>query len=119
MKKNATPVERVEAWIAALRSGKYVQVTGGLRGEGDGGTGYCCLGVACKIAHPRYFSSEAYAQDSSYMPPDYAAEYGIDQRDQEDLSALNDDYGRTFAEIADVIESDILPRVREEQVASK
>ena len=36
-----------EKWLAALRSGKYKQARGVLRGEAvDGsGVGYCCLGV--------------------------------------------------------------------------
>jgi hypothetical protein len=33
-------------WVAALRSGKYKQVTGSLQNNG----GFCCLGVLCDIS---------------------------------------------------------------------
>ena len=40
----------VENWVAALRSGKYKQTTGTLRGVMEHNyIGYCCLGVACDI----------------------------------------------------------------------
>lgn len=38
--------DRAMELVAALRSGKYQQTTGKLRGEG----GFCCLGVACDIS---------------------------------------------------------------------
>lgn len=42
-----------EAWVAALRSGAYVQATGYLHVieevPGAGGEGWCCLGVACDV----------------------------------------------------------------------
>lgn len=42
----AEPSKRdIERWIAALRSGKYKQGKGQLQSD----TGFCCLGVACKI----------------------------------------------------------------------
>jgi len=34
-----------QAWVDALRSGKYPQTRGALQNE----NGYCCLGVACAI----------------------------------------------------------------------
>jgi hypothetical protein len=43
------PKEFKEKWIAALRSGKFKQGSGYLQ-DGDE---YCCLGVACRIAHPK------------------------------------------------------------------
>jgi len=37
-------------WLEALRSGKYPQVQGTLKGiTGDGEEGYCCLGVFCSV----------------------------------------------------------------------
>jgi len=37
-------------WLKALRSGKYLRVSGALkRKRGDGKMGYCCLGVLCDI----------------------------------------------------------------------
>lgn len=37
-------------WIAALRSGDYVQTTGRLRRGTDTGPQFCCLGVLCELA---------------------------------------------------------------------
>lgn len=39
-------------WVAALRSGDYLQGVGSLRYEGgfDGSMRYCCLGVLCDLA---------------------------------------------------------------------
>ena len=37
-------------WLEALRSGKYPQVQGTLKGlTEDGEEGYCCLGVFCSV----------------------------------------------------------------------
>jgi len=37
-------------WLEALRSGKYPQVQGTLKGlTEDGKEGYCCLGVFCSV----------------------------------------------------------------------
>ena len=37
-------------WLEALRSGKYEQVQGTLKGiTEDGEEGYCCLGVFCSV----------------------------------------------------------------------
>lgn len=36
-------------WIAALRSGKFSQTKNALQNV----DGYCCLGVACRIQHPK------------------------------------------------------------------
>lgn len=43
-------VENIQKWIAALRSGKYIQVDGRLKDAQDRKhPKYCCLGVACEI----------------------------------------------------------------------
>jgi hypothetical protein len=39
-----------QKWIEALRSGKYRQATGTLYQDDNNQTGYCCLGVACRVA---------------------------------------------------------------------
>ena len=41
-----------EKWLAALRSGKYVQSTGALRKPGDAKDSFCCLGVLCDAVDP-------------------------------------------------------------------
>lgn len=38
-----------KAWVEALRSGKFKQTHGRLRWANNGGSGYCCLGVLCKL----------------------------------------------------------------------
>jgi hypothetical protein len=42
--------EVIAAWVAALRSGRYRQGRGGLRGQDVDGPRYCCLGVLCELA---------------------------------------------------------------------
>ena len=109
--KTKTPVERLEEWIAALRSGKYKQGKDSLRA----GRNYCCLGVACVLTHPWYLNSEQRQNgDTDLLPDRYAEEFGLNGRDQYDLAGRNDN-GDSFSEIADYIESAILPRVRREQ----
>lgn len=39
----------IKRWVKALRSGKYEQTTDRLQDN----TGYCCLGVACKLFIPK------------------------------------------------------------------
>lgn len=41
---------RIRLWIAALRSGKFLQGTGNLKKLSEGVLRYCCLGVACEVA---------------------------------------------------------------------
>jgi hypothetical protein len=44
-----------EAWLQALESGQYKQVTGTLASKKpkSGKIGYCCLGVACEVYNER------------------------------------------------------------------
>lgn len=52
-------------WIAALRSGEYLQGRGTLRR----GSQYCCLGVLCKVAGiPAELSPVAQTRDYNYQP---------------------------------------------------
>lgn len=55
--------------VAALRSGDYEQTEGRLRKRGtiDGGTRYCCLGVACKISELGEFENDT---DTYVVDPD-------------------------------------------------
>jgi hypothetical protein len=114
-----TPEERKELrakWVAALRSGEYQQGSERLHRDGR----FCCLGVACDIlakrGHCRWEnignSLRAWVDKSAsiFWMPDRAAElFGL--RDTSGayaggtLVGLND-CGKTFAEIADIIESE-------------
>lgn len=113
-------------WVAALRSGKYKQGMASLHRDDK----YCCLGVACDVYRKetkkgKWLSSpehqgHVFRADNAgderygYLPRAVAAWFGMpkpitDDMDENDLSfeyrltSLNDS-GKSFAEIADVIE---------------
>ena len=96
----------METWIKALRSGKYQQAYKGLR-KGDG---FCCLGLACHVLRPEKL---VHTGDDVWMIDDLAGrlpfwlhrELGINEKIENKLIAMNDDEGKTFAEIADYLET--------------
>jgi len=95
-------------WLEALRSGKYPQVQGTLKGlTEDEEEGYCCLGVFCSVVlgeEPELCvfedfcleegPTETYSEISVILGS--VAERGI---------GMNDD-GCTFSTIADMIEEE-------------
>ena len=101
--------------VAALRSGKYAQITGSLHTT----EGYCCLGVACEISGTEW-GEDTYKK--GYYAADHgsSARMGLKQKDyfgfislsgsfdngQSSLMDLNDEKRYTFEQIADVIESE-------------
>lgn len=111
-------------WVEALRSGEYKQCRGALHKPGDG---FCCLGVLCDLAreevkaHWRPFSSDGIADfvmrgneakgEPAIPPSEVRALVGLRKEDGEwwlgDCDTLTscNDRGKTFAEIADIIES--------------
>lgn len=114
-----------EQWIPALRSGQYRRASGMLYDPDV--DGYCCLGVLCEI-HPDVARTDdnayEYREDSNYtiLPADLALHFGIHQAGDlrpitaegrhilgitishtNCLASLNDS-GKTFDEIADIIE---------------
>lgn len=80
---------RKAEWIAALRGGNFRQGKYTLKTDG----GYCCLGVACAVAK----------LSMSYL--DVCQTYGIQTTVACDLAEMNDDGGKSFAEIADWLEA--------------
>lgn len=97
-------------WVEALRSGEYNQCRGSLKD----GTGYCCLGVACEVFGmvPDYKNGMfRYWGNASWLPPIVKEAFGLntcfgDFNDKtQSLTVLNDN-GKSFAEIADIIESE-------------
>jgi hypothetical protein len=93
-------------WLKALRSGKYKQARGTL----FNGDGYCCLGVLCRTqgisnrkmrgwAFPESIGVNAFPDDLTF-----AIGYGDNLKW---LSWLNDKARLTFAEIADLIETQV------------
>lgn len=107
-------------WVAALRSGEFKQGTECLRSVDDN---YCCLGVACELfskatgeleAEYSNFSQEyRYGDKAAILPADVKDWLGLADEEgsyggtleDHTLTGLND-IGKSFAEIADVIESE-------------
>lgn len=107
----------VRKFVDALRSGKYQQTMDELRTD----DAFCCLGVACDIIDPSCWVDHGYYVDSTGeyscdLPPKVAEKFGFTGFRGPDVEiggvleslAGHNDAGRTFAEIADAIESQIL-----------
>lgn len=112
-----------EKWLTALRSGDYTQGKGCLKQGSCGTLAYCCLGVLAEIAVDE---GVARWDDNTLVGPDGRASAGylipavmdwasVDSRDPVvknevnrgmPLSSLNDS-GKTFSEIADLIEAQL------------
>lgn len=101
--------ETRQAWIDALRSGKYEQGRGALRCRSR----YCCLGVLLDVIDPTRWEEAdgAWSWDrwSMGIPTDTAEDFGLvrGSRLQPKLMAMNDSQGRSFDEIAYWIEHNI------------
>lgn len=103
--------EHRRLWVDALRSGKYRQATKQLRS----GDAFCCLGVACDISGlDRWRSAEMpfYLHENRMLPAEVQKWLGLSGklggygvRIRTYLADLNDS-GKSFAEIADIIESE-------------
>jgi hypothetical protein len=125
----------MRVWVAALRSGEFKQGKGRLvRKDPDTGVWkHCCMGVACVLADRAnvemevLVSAECKSFDGSttLLPKPVYNWLGLDgDNDREDprvhvpnvpgngepdlftLSVINDDFGFTFHQIADLIEAD-------------
>ncbi len=111
-----TPEEQKEhrrLWVEALRSGKYQQGDGVLRSDGK----FCCLGVACDISGLGEWivedGNDRYEFDgdirSGGIPRAMLGYFGLKETMGEyGLTSLADqnDNGKPFTEIADIIESE-------------
>ena len=103
--------DNAKKWVAALRSGEYKQGFGYLRSD----EGFCCLGVACNIFNVRGWKNTkkgiTYAEENQVLPHKVMDWLGLqDEEGTADfqgktLTYLNDS-GKSFSEIADVIESE-------------
>lgn len=114
-----------KAWVKALRSGEYEQVTGRLHRDG----GFCCLGVACDISglgkwdrqtengrKDQYVIGNGRGRRRTWaamtLPEQVRDWLGLsdacgnfyDTAGGTDLTVQNDRYSKTFAEIANIIE---------------
>lgn len=98
-------------WLEALRSGKYKQGQKTLQ-QGDR---FCCLGVLCDVmgVEKAKFGDDdnpGYAFEGSataLIPSGPADRAGLVEGTQWALVDLNDNKGKSFAEIADWIEANL------------
>lgn len=96
--------DKYQAWVDALRSGMYPQTDGYLFrpiATADHKVGYCCLGVYCYAVTNTDIGGIA----RKYMPSDAGVEVPFSDRVAGFFATLNDAYGYTFEQIADVIEA--------------
>jgi len=104
-------------WIAALRSGKYLQGRTVLRRESlDGKDHFCCLGVLADVIgcdwkqygfdpiHRMAIFSKTKEQDACAIPPKIAKQIGLSKKVQNTLVRYNDVDNKSFEEIAKYIE---------------
>lgn len=107
-------------WLTALRSGEYQQCTRQLHNKKDGS--YCCLGVLCEL-HRREFdnlwiqtnetdTTLYYLGNKNILPDEVVKWAGV--RDGGLMSSspvgqliMANDSGKSFAEIADLIEENL------------
>lgn len=119
-------------WVGALRSGEYTQGIGQLReGSEEEAGAYCCLGVLCTL-YDKAMGGDCWEYDSGVTATQYTHKgeknypscavidwaglrnitAGPDGGDntvrigRDDLAVLNDG-GKSFEEIADLIESSL------------
>lgn len=121
-----TPKENRAALVAALRSGEFRQTTGNLRSRDEQGDCYCVLGVACEISGLGQWEA-AGLKMFEYVPEadpldgrtgglprvvrehfGFTTDGGEFRRDGRyaALTIENDTEQRSFAELADLIESE-------------
>lgn len=109
-------------WITALRSGEYNQ--GYCRLYSPESNQYCCLGVLAKINNlPLYsynLTSEHHSSISLELEPESFTSIGDlvsmgikPQAHLDSLIYLNDEAGWTFHMIADLLESEYLPNLKD------
>ena len=121
--------ENMTKWIAALRSGEFMQGKGTLRS----GVAYCCLGVACEVFRretangdwfPQLFGYERFEFHAGLgytvgvLPAAVVAWLGLEETSPSvympeydrliALTELNDTRDYDFAQIADILESTYL-----------
>jgi hypothetical protein len=107
-------------WVDALRSGEYKQGQYWLKQrDNSDGYHYCCLGVLCdlysKATNTPWQANDGFLGWASILPIpvcEWAGLSPISQAvmlpDGDSLASMND-HGKTFTEIADVI--DLLPNM--------
>ncbi len=118
--------ENVKLWVEALRSGEYKQTSTRLERLGTVNS-YCCLGVACKVAEKEGIKLEfnsigelagaglenqtAVMKWLKITNPD-----GYYSNRKQSLMNDNDSQGKTFPEIADIIEANASELFEQEEI---
>lgn len=118
LRKYIVKKEYADLWVEALRSGQYEQAQKQLRSIDNK---FCCLGVLCELVGIRAhleinqnrMSYYHYEGNSDFLPNSVKTTVGmaslnggviiLSEGIVTNLADLNDD-GKTFAEIADIIE---------------
>lgn len=104
-------IEVKQQWVAALRSGEYQQGRGVLRKDDK----FCCLGVLCDISELYTWSDKgrdiSYGQHVFTLPNAVKDWAGLEENNPvlpgyNTLSNVND-AGKSFQEIADIIEREL------------
>lgn len=97
-------LQTLAPWIAALRSGKYSQTQSTLHDE----KGFCCLGVAADVFEVADLE-DMYKPGGETEGPDWVykkLKKQIPKKIYEKGISMND-RGRSFSEIADMIEKEL------------
>lgn len=104
-------------WTAALRSGYYKQTSNKLRGEFNGITSFCCLGVLCNLhaqAHPDIAAcqptTDEYLGQFLTLPDEVRKWAGMTDvlgRFNNTTLASKNDNGASFNKIADLIDKHV------------
>lgn len=111
--------EAKAAWLAALRSGQFQQGRGQLFEPGS--QTYCCLGVACEVYRMATdqghwnpvgsFQAPDGLTHSGVLPLQVRDWFGLAESDPvvagSHMTELNDSLGKTFEEIAELIEANL------------
>lgn len=102
--------ERNREWVKDLRSGKFTQIQKRLADSFEEGTGRCCLGVACETFQ-RLTEAEHGSPVYGGVPNDPVRDFfGWDGNNpilgDRAASNQNDYQGKSFDEIADLIEQE-------------
>lgn len=134
MKLSITRRQAYKKWLAALRSGHYVQTQDGflksfasMSGE-EHPVRYCCLGVVCEVAiipniliktlswissSPAATIFNAYAIQGArpgWLSQEILSFLAMTVKEHEHLIGLNDKCSASFEHIADYIETNIMPK---------
>jgi hypothetical protein len=101
-------------WTKALKSDKYIQGKCSLRATDEDITQHCCLGVLCEVLMEEGYKIKKVKDGYSYnkkktmtddLSPTLLDKLDLSEDQQQKLIELNDDYNRSFKQIAKFIKS--------------